>query len=143
MYLLLERKMAEVDPITDEEEAELNAERDRLRAELEKMRKFDRENELLFDEDGNSVYFEKTYISKMNIMGWVYDQEEKKYTRVRRIIHSKFWLALHNCIAHPMLSIYRPLGKFLHEYTAERMYRGFQPDTDDDEDIKITAILDA
>jgi hypothetical protein len=116
-------------------------ERRELRARVEEQKKFMREHEWLYDDDGKAVVFEKTYLKQRNIMGWVYDQEEQKYIRTRRVIWSKFWLAIHNVIAHPMLFFYRPFGEWLHEYTAERMYSGPQK-RKHDENIEITAIMD-
>jgi hypothetical protein len=119
-----------------------DAEREALIKRTEEQRKYLKENEWLHDkETGETIVFSKTYLKKMNIMGWVYDQEEKKYIRTKRIIWSKFWLAIHNLIAHPMLTIYRPLGEWLHEYTAERMYKGPQK-VKDDKDTEITATID-
>jgi hypothetical protein len=119
--------------LTDEE-------RNELREEVREQRNFLKENVYLYDKDGRAVIFSKTYLKKMNIMGWVYDQEERKYIRVKRVIHSKFWLAVHNLVAHPMLAIYRPLGEWLHEYTAKKMYEG--PQRLREEDTEITAIMD-
>jgi hypothetical protein len=50
-----------------------------------------------------------------------------EWKRIERVIHSPFWRAMHNLIAHPMLAIYRPLGERLHDYTATRMYAGTGP----------------
>ena len=47
---------------------------------------------------------------------------ETKYHRIVRPVYSKFWRAIHNLIAHPMLAIYRPWGQKLHDWTAEKMY---------------------
>jgi hypothetical protein len=44
------------------------------------------------------------------------------WQRVQRRIYSPFWRAMHNLVAHPWLVICRPIGEFLHEFTAERMY---------------------
>ena len=49
-------------------------------------------------------------------------QKKLKWKRVERRIYSPFWRAMHNLIAHPMLAIYRPLGEYLHEFTARKMY---------------------
>jgi hypothetical protein len=118
-------------------------EREELIARVEKQKKYMRENEWLHDsETGETIVFEKTFLQKQNIMGWVYDQERKKYIRVKRVIWSKLWLAAHNLIAHPMLTIYRPIGKLLHEYTAVRMYRGPQT-TREEKNLDITAVIDS
>ena len=53
--------------------------------------------------------------------------EQGQWKRIERTIHSPFWRAMHNLIAHPMLAIYRPLGERLHEWTATRMYAGTGP----------------
>lgn len=90
------------------------------------------------------IDFKKTYKTgeKRNIMGWVYDVEEAKYIRVRRVIYSRFWNVIHNVIAHPMLSIYRPLGEILHEWTAEKMYKGGPQSLEESSEQEITAIMD-
>lgn len=46
-----------------------------------------------------------------------------QWRRIERRIYSPFWRAMHNLIAHPMLAVYRPWGEWLHEWTADRMYR--------------------
>jgi hypothetical protein len=55
------------------------------------------------------------------------EDEHGQWQRVERTIRSPFWRAMHNLIAHPMLSIYRPLGERLHDWTATRMYAGTGP----------------
>jgi hypothetical protein len=45
-----------------------------------------------------------------------------KWRRVERRIYSRFWRAIHNLIAHPMLAIYRPWGEKLHKWTEDKMY---------------------
>ncbi len=47
----------------------------------------------------------------------------REWRRVTRRIYSPFWRAVHNMVAHPLLTIYRPLGEYLHELTAVRMYK--------------------
>lgn len=94
--------------------------------------------------DIEDINFEETFKTgeQGNVMGWVYDVEERKYIRVKRVIHSRFWNVIHNVFAHPMLSIYRPWGKLLHEWTGEKMYKGGPQSTQEDSEIEITAIMD-
>ncbi len=59
-----------------------------------------------------------------------------EFVRINRRIYSQWWRGVHNLIAHPMLTIHRPLGEWLHEFTAEKMYKpqfGVEPvETDND-----------
>ena len=48
--------------------------------------------------------------------------EDGEWVRIERKIHSPFWRGVHNLVAHPLLTLYRPWGEKLHDYTAERMY---------------------
>lgn len=60
--------------------------------------------------------------------------QEGEWRRIKRKIYSPFWRGIHNLVAHPMLTIYRPLGERLHEYTARKMYEprlGVDPDVTD------------
>lgn len=119
-----------------------DAEREELRASLAEMRKFQDEHEVFYDSETDEfIDLKKTYLEEQNMMGWIYDVERRKYIRVKRVIWSKRWLKVHNLIAHPMLTIYRPFGKWLHEYTAKKMYRGPQT-TEEQPDVNITAIMD-
>lgn len=68
-----------------------------------------------------------------SIAEWKQEQASKQFIRIERPIRSKFWQALHNCIAHPMLTIYRPLGVKLHQYTADKMYEGEEYPAREDE----------
>tara|TARA_R110002110_G_scaffold121824_5_gene297768 strand:+ start:804 stop:1085 length:282 start_codon:yes stop_codon:yes gene_type:complete len=77
---------------------------------------------------------------EQRFMGMVFDRYEKRYIRVRRVIHSRFWNIVHNLIAHPMIAIYRPWGEKLHNWTAEKMYAG--PQNLEEEDVAITAVMD-
>lgn len=77
----------------------------------------------------------------VSFMGVVFDKKEKRYVRVKRIIHSPFWNRVHNLVAHPMLAIYRPWGERLHDWTAEKMYAGPQS-LEEEEDVDITAVRD-
>lgn len=45
-----------------------------------------------------------------------------EWRRIKRPVYSKFWRAVHNMVAHPMLVIHRPTGQKLHDWTAEKMY---------------------
>jgi len=47
---------------------------------------------------------------------------EGEWRRIKRKIYSPFWRGVHNLLAHPLLTIYRPLGEKLHDYTARKMY---------------------
>ena len=33
---------------------------------------------------------------------------------------ARFWWAIHNCVAHPLLTLWPRVGEWLHEYTARR-----------------------
>ncbi len=48
-----------------------------------------------------------------------YDLWRKK----ERPVYSRFWRAVHNLVAHPLLVLYRPLGLKVHEYTSTKMYK--------------------
>lgn len=111
---------------------ELGEPTDDLEEELEKF--------LLLDEIDFDERFETG--EQQNIMGWVYDVKKKRYIRVRRVIYSKFWNAIHNLIAHPMLAIYRPWGEWLHEWTATKMYEGGPQSLDEVHDQEIAAVMD-
>ena len=50
------------------------------------------------------------------------EKTEEEWKRIERKIYSKSWRAVHNLIAHPMLTIYRPFGEWLHDFTAGKMY---------------------
>jgi len=71
-------------------------------------------------------------------MIWDYDKQERRYIRDERTIHSPFWRAIHNLVAHPMLTIYRPLGVKLHDWTAEHMYKDKQSLTHVDKPVTAT-----
>ncbi len=64
------------------------------------------------------------------------DFRQDEWKRIVRPIYSRFWRGVHNIIAHPLMGIYRPLGKQLHDYTAKQMYQpriGVKPiNTDSD-----------
>ena len=47
---------------------------------------------------------------------------KEEWKRIPRPVYSKFWRAVHNLIAHPMLAIHRPTGQKFHDWTAENMY---------------------
>lgn len=49
--------------------------------------------------------------------------KDNEWRRIERPVFSRFWRAIHNLVAHPLLALYRPLGLILHEYTANRMYK--------------------
>jgi hypothetical protein len=63
----------------------------------------------------------------------LFPNQEGEWVRIERKIHSPFWRAIHNLVAHPLLTLYRPLGEKLHDYTAERMYEdnGRKPEISD------------
>ena len=61
---------------------------------------------------------------------------EGEWRRIERPIYSKFWRGIHNLIAHPLLTIHRPTGQRLHDYTARKMYTpqpGVNPDVTDND----------
>lgn len=94
--------------------------------------------------DEDRIDFDETYETdeQANFMGWVYNVRDKKYVRVRRKIYSKFWRAIHNLIAHPMLVVYRPLGEWLHEWTATKMYAGGPQSLEEVPNQETTAVTD-
>ena len=47
---------------------------------------------------------------------------DDELVRFTRPIRNRWWRAVHNLVAHPMLEFYRPWGERLHDWTAERMY---------------------
>ena len=58
------------------------------------------------------------------------ESEEEQWKRIERRIYSRWWRAAHNLLAHPLLTVYRPWGEKLHDYTAEKMYEprpGIEP----------------
>lgn len=50
-------------------------------------------------------------------------KEESLWRKTERPVYSRFWRAVHNVVAHPLLALYRPLGLRIHEYTANKMYK--------------------
>lgn len=60
----------------------------------------------------------------------LFDPEpEGEWQSIERRIYSRWWRAAHNLLAHPLLTIHRPLGEKLHDYTAQKMYEP-RPDVD-------------
>lgn len=59
-------------------------------------------------------------------------EEEREWRRIERPIQSSWWQAMHNMVAHPLLTIYRPWGERFHAYTAARMYEGEEFTVDED-----------
>jgi hypothetical protein len=88
------------------------------------------------------IPWEETYTTGKteHFMGMVFDRRDRRYIRVRRVIHSRLWNTIHNLIAHPLIAIYRPWGERLHNWTATKMYDGPQSLTE----VKppITAVTD-
>ncbi len=80
--------------------------------------------EIDFDEE----YHIPGYV--VSFMGAVFDRKAQRYIRVKRIIHSPFWRAMHNLFAHPLKVLIPRLGDWLHDYTAAKMYNGPQDMTE-------------
>lgn len=83
---------------------------------------------MFFDYREEVEEYEREQVGSINV-----NEDKKKHTefrrdyrgewrRIKRPVYSRFWRAIHNLVAHPMLAIHRPTGQKLHDWTAEKMY---------------------